>query len=229
MDSLLTSSLSAPAPSTTQQGYSWTNADQIDVAQICRDLGISEESIFLPVAPAEVNLSALTPTSQLPSHPSTPTPTTKIRLKRKATANPGKGRINAPRRSNGQFEKVNDIISEIAPKSCASHSTSSTTVAATWTSEPIDPLAISETSGIARPSSTDIASLVYSTYILQHLNSDSKSQSSLELQLRKNIFLKYYYTQLISFVDSALAAQHSLSYKSLDSIILSALKFLGFN
>ena len=228
MDCLLTSSLSAPAPATTQPAFSWTNADPIDVAQICRDLGISEESIFLPEASKELNLSAPTPASQLTSYPLTPTPTIKIRLKRKTAANPGKGRINAPRRSNGQFEKVNDIFSEIKPSASASHSTSSTTVLATLTSATIEPLAISETSAITRPSSTDIASMIYSTYILQHLNSESKSQSPLEIQLRKNIFLKYYHPQLISFIDSALARQHSLSYKSLDSIILSALKFLGY-
>ena len=95
----------------------------------------------------------------------------------------------------------------------------SSTVAATWTSASIEPLAVPEMSGITRPSSTDIASMIYSTYILQHLNSESTNQSSLELQLRKNIFLKYYNPKLISFIESALAMQNSLSYKSLDSII----------
>ena len=46
-------------------------------------------------------------------------------------------KINALKQSNGQFEKVYNNISEIKLTTCASHSMSSTTAAATWTSAPI--------------------------------------------------------------------------------------------
>ena len=71
--------------------------------------------------------------------------------------------------------------------------------------------------------------MIYSTFIEQHLKSDYKNQSSLEFQLRKTIFLKMFHPHLLSFIDSALAGEQALSYKTLDSIILSALRFLGYN
>ena len=73
------------------------------------------------------------------------------------------------------------------------------------------------------PSSSDLATLIYSNFILDHL----KSNSNLELNLHKNLFRKVFYPQLISFLDKALSAQPQ-SYKSLDSVISSALRFLGF-
>ena len=138
---------------------------------------------------AEVNLSAPTPpTSPLSSHPLTPMPTTKIHLKRKTTTNPVRGRINAPRRSNGQFENVKENHLESEPKACTTYSTTSTSFAGSWTSAPTEPVAISDTGNFVSPSSNDIANMIYSTYILQHLTFESKSLSSLELRLRKNIF-----------------------------------------
>ena len=73
------------------------------------------------------------------------------------------------------------------------------------------------------PSSSDLATLIYSTFILYHL----KSISNVELTLHKNRFRKFFYPQLISFLDNALSAQPH-SYKSLDLVISSALRFLGF-
>ena len=73
------------------------------------------------------------------------------------------------------------------------------------------------------PSSSDLVSLIYSTFILDHL----KSNTNFELILHKNLFRKFYYPLLISFLDNALSAQPH-SYKSLDSIISSAFRFLGF-
>ena len=73
------------------------------------------------------------------------------------------------------------------------------------------------------PSSFDLAKLIYSTFILDHL----KSNSDFELNLYKNLFRKFFNPQLISFLDNALSAQPH-SYKSLDSVISSALHFLKF-
>ena len=72
-------------------------------------------------------------------------------------------------------------------------------------------------------SSYDLAFVIYSTFILDHL----KSNSNLELNLHKNRFRKFFYSQLISFLDNALSAQLH-SYKLLDLVIFSALRFLGF-
>ena len=74
------------------------------------------------------------------------------------------------------------------------------------------------------PSSSDFASFIYSTFILNHL----KSNTNFELNLHKNLFRKFYYPQLILFLDNAWSAQPH-SYKSLYSVIISALRFLGFN
>ena len=49
---------------------------------------------------------------------------------------------------------------------------------------PIEPLAIPETGEITKHSSTDIAYMIYSSYIFSHLNLESKTQSPLELQIR---------------------------------------------
>ena len=70
---------------------------------------------------------------------------------------------------------------------------------------------------------SDLVSLIYSTCIFDYL----KSNSNIELNLHKNLFRKFVYPQLISFLDTALSAQPH-SYKSIDSIISSALQFLGF-
>ena len=43
------------------------------------------------------------------------------------------------------------------------------------------------------PTSSDLASLIYSTIILDHV----KSNTNLKLNLHKNIFRKFYYPQLI--------------------------------
>ena len=52
-------------------------------------------------------------------------------------------------------------------------------------------------------SSSDLAALIYSTYILDHF----KSNKNFELNLHKNLIRKFYYHQLISFLDNALSAQ----------------------
>ena len=58
-------------------------------------------------------------------------------------------------------------------------------------------------SSSSTPSSCDLASLIYSTVILDHL----KFNTNFELNLHKNLFRKFYYPQLILFLDNALSAQ----------------------
>ena len=53
------------------------------------------------------------------------------------------------------------------------------------------------------PSSSDLASLVYLTYILDYLNSNT----NLKLNLHKNFFRKFHYLKLILFLDNAFATQ----------------------
>ena len=80
-----------------------------------------------------------------------------------------------------------------------------------------------KTSNITNPFSSDIASTIYNTFIEQYLKSDSKNKSSIEFQLRKNIFLKLYQPHLISFIDLGLAKEQALSYKTLDYHFISSL------
>ena len=107
---------------------------------------------------------------------------------------------------------------------CPNPTTCLTAVAVTWTSEPdATSTSLVMSSSSTTPSSFDLASLIYSTFIHDHL----KSNSNLELNLYKNLFRKFVYPQLILFLDNALFAQLH-SYKSLDSVISSSLRFLGF-
>ena len=129
------------------------------------------------------------------------------------------GRINAPRLPNGWNQKLRpQATSDKSQSAVATPTTSSIVIAVTLTSAPDANLTspiMSSTS--TTPSSSDLTSLNYSTYILDQLNSNS----NLYLNLHKNFFRKFYYTQLISFFHKALSAQPH-SYKSLDSIIFCA-------
>ena len=71
------------------------------------------------------------------------------------------------------------------------------------------------------PTSSDLASLIYFSIIIDYL----KSNSNIELNLRKSIFCKFNYPQLILFLDTALSAQ-PFAYKYLDFLISSVLCFL---
>ena len=52
------------------------------------------------------------------------------------------------------------------------------------------------------PSCSDLASLIYSTFIFDHL----KSNKNFDVNHQKNLFRKFYYPHLISFIDNALSA-----------------------
>ena len=145
--------------------------------------------------------------------------------KKKVAIKPLLGRINAPRLPNGRYHKLQPPASPKRHQSSSpSPTTSSTAFTATWTSAPDAPSTSPTMSSNSNTrSSSDLASLIYFSFILDHL----KSHTNIELNLCKNIFCKFYYPQLISFLDTALSAQ-SLANKSLVSIISSSLRFLGF-
>ena len=149
----------------------------------------------------------------------------KTRIKsKKATVTLILGRINALRLPNGRYQKLQPPALPESSSECLSPTRSSNDVAAMWTSAS-DATSIIQTmsSLCTTPSSSDLIPLIYSTFILNHL----KSNSNLELNLHKNVFCKVCYFQLISFFDNALSAQPQ-SYKSQDSVFSCALCFLGF-
>ena len=80
---------------------------------------------------------------------------------------------------------MHDPISKTSANAYANKLSS---VGATWTSAPFKTVQTPMTSNIINPFFSDIASIIYSTFIKQQFKSDSKNKFSLELQLRKNIF-----------------------------------------
>ena len=150
----------------------------------------------------------------------------KTRIKSTKTAvKPILGRINAPRLPNKRYQKLQPpALTKRRQSKCLSLTTSSTALAATWTSAPDATSTTPTMSCISNTSlSSDLATLIYATFILDYL----KSNSNLEINLHKNLFCKLFYPQLISFLDNALSAKPH-SYKSLDSVITFALRFLEF-
>ena len=222
-------SATLPQPAPLQPGISptlsWTDADSLTLEQICKDLGISETELdpcmLHPLAQSQADVLQ-TPESRPRKAVACPIKT-RIKSTKKAVK-PILGRINAPRLPNGRYQKLQPpALTERRQSECPSPTTSSKAVAATWTSASDATSTNQMMSSSTNPSSSDLASLIYSTFILDHL----KSNSNLELNLHRNLFRKFYYAQLISFLENALSAQPH-SYKSLDSVISSALCFLGF-
>ena len=114
-------------------------------------------------------------------------------------------------------------LPKIRSSACQSLTMFSTAAAATWTSAAdatsTSPMMSSSSSTI--PFYSNLASLIYYIFILDHLNSNT----NFKFNLHQDIFRKFYYLQLISFLDNALSAQ-PISYKSLESIISFALHFV---
>ena len=219
-----------PQPAPPQPGRSpmlwWVDADSLTLEQICKNLGISETELnpCMPQTPVQFPTDVLqTPESRPRTVATSPT---KTRIKsKKATVKLIIGQINAPRLPNGRYQKLQLPALPVSSSACPSPTMCSTAVAATWTSAPDATLtSLTTSSPSTTPSSSDLASLIYSTFILDQL----KSNSTLELNLNKNVFFcKFFYPQLISFLDNALSAKPH-SYKSLDAVISSALRFLQF-
>ena len=217
----------APPQPTSSQTLCWTNADSLTLEQICKDLGISETELdfFTPQASVQFPTDILRTPEARPRKNAACPKKTRMKSKKAAVVSAILGRNNAPRLPNGEFQKLQPrACPERSLSACASQMTSSMVDAATSTNALDETLANpTVSSSSTTPFSSDLASLIYSSVILDHL----KSHSSLEFNLRKTIFRKFYYPQLISFLDTALSAQ-PLAYKSLDSVISSALRFLGF-
>ena len=107
----------------------------------------------------------------------------KTRLKsKKATVKPILGRINAPRLPNGRYQKLQLFALPESSSACPSPTTCSKAVASTWTSAP-DATSTSPmmSSSSTTPSFSDLASTIFSTFILDHL----KYNSNLEVNLYK--------------------------------------------
>ena len=195
--------------------------------QICKDLGISETELdpCMPHPPAAQFQTDVLRTPESRSRKAAACPKkTRIKSTTKAVT-PILGRRNAPRLSNSRYQKLQlPALLEKSQSAVASPTTSSTAVAAMWTSA-TDATSTSPTmsSPSITPSSSDLATFIYSTFMLDHL----RFNSNLKLNLHKNLFRKFFYFQLISFFHNALSAQPQ-SYKSLDSVISSALRLLGF-
>ena len=218
-----------PQPAPDQPGRSPTlclvDADSLTLEQICKDLGISQTELdpCMPQTPVQFPTDVLQSPESRQRKVATCQKKTRIKSK-KATVKPIIGRINAPRLPNGRYQKLQSPALPESSSACPSPTTCSTAVPGTWTSAPDATSMSLTTSSFSRnPLSSDLAWLIYSTLILDHL----KSNSTLELNLHKNLVRKYFYHQLISFLDNALSAQLD-SYKSLDSVISSALRFLKF-
>ena len=136
----------------------------------------------------------------------------KTRIKSTKTAvKPILGRLNALRLPNERYQKLQPpALTERRQRECSSPTTSSTAVAAMYTSAP-DAISTTPTMSCisTTPSSSNLAKLIYATFILDHL----KSNSNLEINLHKNLFRKFFYPQLISFLDNALSAKpHSFNH-----------------
>ena len=218
-----------PQPAAPQPGISptvsWTDADSLTLEQICKDLGISETELdpCMPHPPAQFQTDVLrTPESRPRKAAACPT---KTRIKStKMAVTPILGRINATRLPNGRYQKLQLPALLVKSQSeVSSPTTTSMAVAATWTSAPDATLTSPTMSNTSTtPSSSNLPTLIYSNFTIDHL----KSKSTLELNLNKNLFRKFFYPQLILFLDKALSAQPQ-SHKSLDSVISFALCFLG--
>ena len=95
----------------------------------------------------------------------------KTRIKsKKATVKPILGRINAPRLQNGRYQRLQPPALPKSSSACQSPTTSSTAVAATWTSA-LDAISMSQTmsSLSTTPTFSDLATMICSTFILDHL------------------------------------------------------------
>ena len=170
----------------------FTDADSLTLDQICKDLRISETELdsCMPQTPVKFSTDVLQTPKSRPRKVGACPKKTRITLK-KATVKPIFGRINALL-PNGRYQKMQQAaLPERSSSACQSLTTCSTAVAATWSSAPdatsTNPMM---SISITTPSSSDLVSMIYSTFILDHI----KSNTNLELNLHKNLFRKFYYT-----------------------------------
>ena len=167
-----------PQPAPPQPGRLPTlccvDADSLTLEQICKDLGISETELdpCMPQTPVKFPTNVLqTPKSRPRKVATCPK---KKRIKSKlATVKPILGRINAPRLPNGRYQKLQPPALPASSSACPSPTTCSTAVAAMWTIAPdaTSTSSIMSSSSIT-PVASDLASLIYFTFILDHLKSN---------------------------------------------------------
>ena len=202
-----------------------TDADLLTLYQICKNLRISETKLdpCMPQTSDQFSNDVFQTLESRPRKFAAYPKKTQIKSK-KATIKPILKRINAPSLPNGRYQKLQPPAQPESSSACPSPTTCTTVVAATWTSSS-DATSTSPIMNSSRTTSSfsDLVSLIYFTFIFDHL----KSNSNLELNLHKNCVCKFLYPQLILFLDNALSAQPH-SYKSLDSVIFFALRFLKF-
>ena len=167
-----------PEPAPLQPGKSstlcWVNADSLTLEQICKDLGISQTELdpYMPQTPVQFPTDVLqSPESRLRRVSTCPN---KTRMKsKKTTIKPIIRRINAPRLLNKRYQKLQSHALPESSSACPSQTTCSMVVAGTWTSAPDATLTSMTTSSFSTTfSSSDLASLIYSTFILDHLKSN---------------------------------------------------------
>ena len=157
---------------------SWTDADSLTLEQICKDLGISETELdpCMLHPPTQFQADVLQTPESRPHKGVACLKKTRIKSTKKAVK-PILGRINAPRLPNGRYQKqLPPALTERRQSECPSPTTSSTAIAATWTSAPDATLTNSTMSCISTTPFSDLATLIYATFILDH----KKSNSNLE-------------------------------------------------
>ena len=192
---------------------SLTDADSLTLDQICKDFEISERN-WTRLRISLVSSFKRTNFARRKCDYAKTLATQKreaIWTGNKTTVKPIVGRINAPRLPNGRYQKLQPLASlEQSQRETTSPTTSSMAAYTSWTSAHdatfTSPMMSSTSTNFT---ASDLASLIYSSIILDYL----KSNSNIELNLRKSIFRKLYYPQLISFVDTTLFAK-PLAYKS---------------
>ena len=195
----------APSQLGRSPTLSWTDADSLTLEQICKNLGISETELdpCMLHPPTQFQADVLQTPESRPLKGVACLKKTRIKSTKKAVKTI-LGRIDPPMLPNGRYQKLQPpALTERRKSECPSPTTSSTAVAATKTSAPDTTLTNPTMSCISTTtSSSDLGTLIYAIFILDHL----KSNSNLELNLHKNRFRKFFYPQLISFLANALSA-----------------------
>ena len=161
------------------------------------------------------------------------------RTKRRAVL----GRINAPREQNTRFLKVATSCKRAGkplPMIANSDSSTNHAVATTpgtsqflFSSSSLIPSGkklltdVSNSNAFTTPLPSELVIEIYNHSILPYLKSVASSQ--MQLCASKHIFIKHYRPQLIRFVTAALTfSGNSCTYKSVDSLVCTALRMLGF-
>ena len=168
-----------PQPAPMQPGISptccWTDADSLTLEQICIELEMSETELDLCMLPppTQVQADALRTPESRPRKAAACPMKTRIKSMTKVVKLI-LGQINAPRLPNGRYQKLRpQTSSDKSQSAVASPTTSSMVIGATSTRAPdafsTSPIMSSTSTTL---SSSYLAPLIYSTYILDQLKSN---------------------------------------------------------